>query len=235
MISVCIATYNGGRYIKEQLLSIIPQLSPDDEIIISDDRSSDNTVSVIESINCLLCRIIYNKERRGYTSNFENAISHAKGDYIFLSDQDDVWYNDKVSVMMSALMDCDLIVSDAMIVDSDLREISNSFYSERLPRKTLIGNIIKFGYIGCCMAFRKDLLCKALPFPTNHVLCTHDNWLFLIAKAFFKVKIMDDKLVYYRRHGKNTSTGSKTNDTTLTFKLRYRGYLIYNLIKRIWQ
>lgn len=235
MISVCIATYNGERYIKEQLLSIIPQLSLGDEIIISDDYSSDHTVDVVKSIASPLVHIIYNDGEQGYTANFENALKHTNGDYIILSDQDDVWAVDKVNIIMSALEVCDFVVSDAIIVDSDLREIATSFYQERLPRKTLMGNIIKFGYIGCCMAFKHKVLEKALPFPSNHVLCTHDNWLFLVAKAFFKVNIVNDKLVYYRRHSQNVSTGSKTNNTSMVFKLRYRAYLICNLMRRAWR
>lgn len=84
MISVCIATYNGERFIKEQLLSIIGQLSPDDEIIISDDGSADNTLGIVRELNSPLIKIFTNTGEHGYTPNFENALSHAKGDYLSL-------------------------------------------------------------------------------------------------------------------------------------------------------
>ena len=91
MISVCIATYNGAATISAQLTSIIPQLSPEDEIIISDDRSSDNTIEVIQTLKCPLIRIIQGPAAGSPIPNFENALKAAKGDYIFLSDQDDKW------------------------------------------------------------------------------------------------------------------------------------------------
>ena len=80
MISVCIATYNGERFIKEQLLSIIGQLSPDDEIIISDDGSADNTLGIVRELNSPLMKIFTKTGEHGYTPNFENALSHTKGD-----------------------------------------------------------------------------------------------------------------------------------------------------------
>lgn len=97
MISVCLATYNGQQYILEQLQTILPQLSEDDEIIISDDNSTDNTVNLIKSINDNRIKIFINKSgKRIYTKNFENAINHSLGDFIFLCDQDDVWMPNKV-------------------------------------------------------------------------------------------------------------------------------------------
>lgn len=117
MITVCIATYNGSRYIRQQLLSILPQLAETDEIVVSDDGSTDDTSEIVRSIGDKRIRIVdnrkgeggkhYHKEKDGkhyhkeeggknalsnsLTQNFENALRHAKGDYIFLSDQDDVW------------------------------------------------------------------------------------------------------------------------------------------------
>ena len=91
MISVCIATYNGEKYIKEQLLSILPQLGKKDEVIISDDHSTDNTLDIVKGLNDNRIKIVMNNREKGYTSNFENALSYAIGDYIFLSDQDDIW------------------------------------------------------------------------------------------------------------------------------------------------
>ena len=91
MISVCIATYNGEKYIEEQIASILPQLKENDEIIISDDYSTDNTIQVLTKINSKKIKIFKNQGEKGYTSNFENAIKQAKGNYIFLCDQDDVW------------------------------------------------------------------------------------------------------------------------------------------------
>ena len=229
-ISVCIATYNGEKYIKEQLMSILPQLGVNDEIIISDDNSTDNTLNIIKSINDNRIIIVTNKGKKGYTPNFENAIKNATGDFIFLSDQDDVWIPAKVQTCMEYFKSVDFIVSDATIIDDKGNIIYNSFFSIRNPYSTLLGNIFKFGYLGCCMAFKRKIIKVALPFPKKHKLCTHDNWLFLVSKTYYNVKIVNEKLIKYRRHNNNISSGGIKNTTSLCFKVLYRLYLIYHLL-----
>ena len=204
MISVCIATYNGALYIKEQLNSILPQLSDNDEIIISDDHSTDDTLQIIRSINDKRIKIFINQGEKGYTPNFENALQKALGEYIFLCDQDDIWMENKVSYCINELQSYDFIVSDAVIINSDGQATKDSFYKERIVYKSLIGNIYKFGYLGCCMAFKRNILEKVLPFPHNHQYCTHDNWIFLIAKSFYKSTISNEQLIKYRRHSTNS-------------------------------
>jgi len=232
MISVCLTTYNGARFIKEQLESILTQIDKEDEIIISDDSSTDTTVEIINTINDKRIKLFKNEKNIGYTNNFEKALGFAKGDIIFLSDQDDIWCQNKVKTFLNYFDIYDLLVSDAMVIDEQKNIINNSFFMLRKPKKTKIGNILKFGYLGCCMAFKKEILLKALPFPGNNTLCTHDNWLFLIGCCFFKYKILDDKLILYRRHTNNMSTGGIKNTTSLLFKIHYRLYLIINLICR---
>ena len=100
MISVCMASYNGEKYIKEQIDSILKQLSDEDELVISDDGSTDNTLSVIQSIHDKRIKLIHNQGEHGYSRNFENALKNSKGDYIFLSDQDDVWKDNKVETIL---------------------------------------------------------------------------------------------------------------------------------------
>ena len=102
-ISVCLASYNGAQYIEEQLKSILPQLNPTDEVILSDDHSADNTVQLVQALNDPRIKLIQNEGERGYTRNFENALNHATGDILFLSDQDDVWHDDKVKIMLKEL------------------------------------------------------------------------------------------------------------------------------------
>ena len=232
MISVCIATYNGSLYIEEQLHSILPQISKNDEIIISDDYSTDNTIDIIRNIHDNRIKIFFNQKEKGYTSNFEHALSHASGDYIFLCDQDDIWMENKVSFCLKQLKKYDFIVSDAFIIDPQGKIINDSFYKQRIVYHSFIGNIYKFGYLGCCMAFKRTILQKAMPFPSNHQYCTHDNWLFLIAKYFYKTKISNEKLIKYRRHNTNSSTGGLKKSTSFYFKIAYRFYLIQQLVKR---
>ena len=235
MKSVCIASYNGARYIKEQLESILPQLSEEDEIIVCDDHSTDNTVEVVRQMSYKQIRLVENKENRGYTGNFEHCLSLARGEYIFLCDQDDVWEPDKVSVCMQALENADFVVSDATITDAGGKQIHDSFFTERGVHRSWLGNVVKFGYLGCLCAFRKNVRDKALPFPRRHDLCTHDNWLFLVAKTFFRVKVINQPLVRYRRHGGNASKGSENAGASAIFRIHYRLYLLQHLFLRAFR
>lgn len=231
MISVCIATYNGEKYIKEQLLSILEQLGKDDEIIISDDCSTDNTIGIIEKLSDSRIKIFFNKEK-GYTSNFENALKHVGGDIVFISDQDDIWNPNKVRICLEELKSVDLVVSDCQLINSNNEIISDSYFELRSVKKSNWGNLIKFSYLGCCLAFRSEILKKALPFPSNRQFCTHDNWLFLVGSFLFRHKVLDDKLIYYRRHDGNVSSGGLISATSRWFKIKYRIYLCFFLIKR---
>lgn len=233
MISVCIATYNGEKYIKEQLESILTQLNNQDEVIISDDGSQDNTLAIIQSLKSPLIKIYKNKKKHGYTANFENALRHAKGDYIFLSDQDDIWMSNKVCFCIEKLQHHDLVATDATIIDDKGQVINSSFFKLRCPQKGLLGNLIKFGYLGCCLAFRRKIVEKALPFPHKHNLCTHDNWIFLIAQCFYRTAIIDIPLLHYRRHNLNASSGAINQHKSILFRIHYRLYIIWQLIKRI--
>lgn len=235
MISVCIATYNGRKFIEEQIKSIIPQLSQDDEIIISDDNSTDKTIQEIRNINDKRIKIFFNNGKKGYTSNFENALKQASGQIIFLSDHDDIWCDNKVSEMLQILKVSDFVVSDCYVVDQNKEILADLYFELRQPYKSLIGNIFKFGYLGCCFAFRKEILKKVLPFPQQHNLCTHDNWIFLIAKTYYKTSITNKRLIKYRRHDANTSNGGIKSDTTILFKIKYRLYLLANIYLRLFK
>ena len=233
MISVCIATYNGEKFIKDQLLSILEQIGPNDEIIISDDLSKDKTIEIIENLKDGRIKIFFNVEK-GYTSNFENALKQASGDFIFMSDQDDFWNPNKVEVCLKELKIYDLVVSDCKLIDGTNEIISDSYFELRNVKKSSWGNLIKFSYLGCCLAFRSEILKKALPFPSNRQFCTHDNWLFLVGSFLFKHKVLDDKLIYYRRHDGNVSSGGLISATSGWFKIKYRIYLCFFLIKRFF-
>lgn len=234
MISVCIATYNGEKYIKEQVQSILTQLNDDDEVIISDDNSNDSTIKIVKNLNDSRIKIITNKYEKGYTKNFQNAIENAKGDYIFLSDQDDIWKENKKDTMLFYLKKgYDFVVSDAEIVNEKLELIYHSFYKFRNSKPGFYMNILRFSYIGCCMAFTKNVKKLILPFPNNQKYCTHDNWIYIISSYFFKIYHINEQLILYRRHENNTSLGGKKSSNNIIFKTIYRIYIIYHLFIRI--
>lgn len=229
MVSVCIATYNGEKYIHQQLDSILKQLREDDEIIISDDSSTDRTLEIIQSFNDKRIHVFPNNQFYSPIFNFENAIKHAQGDYIFLSDQDDIWMDNKVEKMMDVLQHFVLVVSDCYVVDKDCCIIHNSFFKEK-PTTGILKNLIKNNYLGCCMAFRKELLSKALPFPKR--IAMHDIWLGLCGALFYDTAFIPDRLIMYRRHGGNASPTAEKSKYGLKYKISYRIDMIICLIKR---
>ena len=230
MISVCMATYNGEKYIKEQLSSILSQLSEKDEIIVSDDSSTDKTVEIIESFQDKRIKILKNNKFRQPNLNFENALKYSKGDIIFLSDQDDVWVKNKVEIILNQLKKYDLIVSDAFITNEKLNITNESLFSEVNSNRGILKNIIKNTYYGCCMAFKRKVLKKALPFPKTREI-GHDLWLGIIADRYFKVKFLKEKLIYFRRH-ENTLTTIKKSKRRLIVKLLGRVKVLYYFLKK---
>ena len=225
MISVCIATYNGGKYFKKQLDSILTQLGNIDEVIVSDDGSKDETIKVIDSFRDDRIKIYHNDGPHGVVPNFENALRHAKGDIIFFSDQDDIWAENKVEVMVKALEDADLVVHDALIMDKDDNVSDVNYYSLRPPHEGFWKNLYKNCFVGSCMAFRASLLPKVLPFP-KHILW-HDMWIGLMASKIGRVKFIDDKLLYYRRHGDNASPTGEKSTFSVGKQLEYRLQMLY--------
>lgn len=230
MISVCMATYNGEKYIKEQLSSILSQLSEKDEIIVSDDSSTDKTVEIIESFQDKRIKILKKNKFRQPNLNFENALKYSKGDIIFLSDQDDVWIENKVEIILNQLKKYDLIVSDAFITNEKLNITNESLFSEVNSNRGILKNIIKNTYYGCCMAFKRKVLKKALPFPKTREI-GHDLWLGIIADRYFKVKFLKEKLIYFRRH-ENTLTTIKKSKRRLIVKLLGRVKVLYYFLKK---
>lgn len=227
MISVCMATFNGVKYIECQLHSILQQLNEDDEVVISDDGSCDRTIDVIELINDSRIRIIKN-DRHGVVHNFENAILNARGSYIFLADQDDEWMPNKVERCMDGLKKFDCIVTDCYVCDGEGVIVRDSFFELNRTKKGRFYNlVIKNGYIGCCMAFRKEILLKVLPFPQDIPL--HDLWIGNIAAFHFKVGWISDKLVKYRRHGANASCAAERSDASFMKRVGYRWRIIKHL------
>lgn len=211
MLSVCMPTYNGEKFIGRQLASILNQLGENDEVVISDDSSTDRTVEIIKSFNDKRIRLLEGNKFHSPIYNLENALKNARGDFIFLSDQDDEWTEEKVKICLENLKNFDLVIHDADVVDAEGKEIAESFFKINHTKSGKIYNLLKNGYVGCCMCFSKKLLNSLLPFPKN--LPMHDIYIGNYA-AFngFKVKFISDRLIHYRRHGNNASiTGEKSH------------------------
>lgn len=227
-ISVCMAVYNGEDFIKEQIDSILPQLKDSDELIVSDDGSTDQTLSIINSYAD--DRIsVYPSGRKNIILNFENALKKATGEIIFLSDQDDVWYPNKVSKMVKYLQDFDLVFSNASVFNDTIDETTLLFNKGKI-RTGLFRNLIKNNFIGATMAFNRPILDKALPFPVN--IYMHDAWIGSVAEIGGKTFYLDEPLIFYRRHGGNASqTGEKSKNSFLK-KIAMRYNLMFCLLKR---
>lgn len=203
-ISVCMAVFNGENYILEQIESVLAQLGESDELIICDDQSSDATASLITQKH-LDQRVKYykNPSKLGVIKNFEKALSLSKGNIIFLCDQDDVWLNNKVAISVKNLEKHLLVLSDCILIDENKKVIHQSFFSLNNSRLGIMRNLYKNSYMGCCMAFRRELLDTALPIPGNVPM--HDVWLGLLAEFKGSVCFLDKPLILYRRHEKNTA------------------------------
>lgn len=228
MISVCIATYNGERFIREQIDSILRQLSSDDEIIVSDDGSTDNTISIINGISDKRIKVIEVSGKHSPTLNFECALKASKGYYIFMSDQDDVWKPNKVNICMEWLQRYDCVVSDAEVTDSSLNPLYPSLYAIMQVRQGRIYNTIwKNGYTGCCMAFRRNVLEASLPFPKD--IPMHDIWIGNVAAYKYNVKFIPDKLIFYRRHEDTSSCNAKRSKYSIWQQMKFRWSVIKNI------
>lgn len=228
MISVCMATYNGARFIERQLSSILCQLGNSDEVIISDDGSTDGTLEIISKQTDPRIRVINGPHRHSPVFNFERAMGEVRGEFIFLSDQDDEWIPNKVKVMLQYLRRYSCVISDCRTIDGEGHELESSFYA---INGTHFGRwynlLLKNGYLGCCMAFRRCVMQASMPFPPD--IPMHDIWIGNIAAFHFTLCFIPDKLVSYRRHGDNTSSAAEPSKYTLYEKLRFRWILVRRL------
>jgi glycosyltransferase involved in cell wall biosynthesis len=228
-VSICMATHNGANFLNEQLDSILIQLHENDELIISDDGSTDDTLKILRSYNNWI-KILPPKKFNNPAKNFEYTLMYSQNEIIFLADQDDIWHPEKIKFMTGALESSDLAVCDCRMMDEDNNVIAASFFEANESSQGLINNFIKNSFVGCCMAFRKKVLAKALPFPEPVFM--HDQWIGLIAQKYFKVTFLPQILVDYRRHSKNFSTTGSKSKNSLGKKVISRVKLAKMLLQR---
>ncbi|WP_371375386.1 glycosyltransferase family 2 protein [Thalassotalea aquiviva] len=229
------ATYNGEKYIKMQLSSILEQIGSRDELIIVDDCSQDNTAKLVRSLNDERIKFIQNENNLGVVANFYKGLTEAKGDFIFLSDQDDYWEENKVSLISESLKNYDLVCHDCRVTDMKLNVTGESYFEFRKSGKGLLKNFFKNGYIGCCMAFKKEVFEAAHKGFLNAPM--HDVWLGLVAEIKgFKVNFINEKLIKYRRHENVVSeTGRNTQYIPTHKALRSRLTLLKLIINILYK
>ncbi|MEQ8304002.1 MAG: glycosyltransferase family 2 protein [Cyclobacteriaceae bacterium] len=225
------ATYNGEKYVLEQVNSILKQLSENDELIISDDSSQDSTVQIIESIGDHRIKLFPKQVYKNPIFNFENALRNSSGDIIFLSDQDDIWMPNKIKIMTPIIMQHHLALSDCALIDEhgDITELS--YFSMINSKPGRWRNLLNTNpYVGCCMGFSRQLLNLALPFPKK--IPMHDFWLGMIGEFYFRPIFVPQPLTYYRRHDNNASITGVKSTNSLIKKIGFRLQVILPLILR---
>jgi glycosyltransferase involved in cell wall biosynthesis len=230
-ISVCMATCNGGKFIARQLQTILSQLSAGDEVVISDDSSTDDTLAIVERFADPRIRLFPGQIFCSPTYNFENALNQARGEIIFLSDQDDEWVEGWVEAALVELQHASLVVCDAHVMDfaGTLQPTATVYSGIRKPG--VIRNFYRNGYMGSCCAFRREILSRALPFPPH--LPWHDWWLGLIADAFFRSTFLPRKMVRHRLHDSNASPTGQTSTYSLARKISMRWHIFVSLANRV--
>lgn len=230
MVSVCMAAYNGGRFITAQLRSVCAQLAAEDEVVISDDGSTDDTIERIEEMSDRRIRLYRHERRTTIAANFENALRHARGDLIILCDQDDVWLEGRVAAAKRALRGRLLMVCDCQFVRDDGAVVVESFFALYGAGPGLVKNLMKNTYMGSAMSFRRELLDIALPFPPS--IPMHDQWLGLVAELSGSVRFVPEVLVRHNCHAGNASPTVTRVALPLHTRLWQRWVLLTHLAAR---
>lgn len=193
-VSVAMATYNGEKYINEQIDSIMVNLKENDELVISDDGSKDKTREIIEEYVKNDNRIkLIDGPKNGVKQNFANAISNCNGEYIFLADQDDIWEKNKVELVLNCFNKekCTLVIHDNQVINENEEVVIPSFFEYRNSGRGKFKNIWKNTYIGCCMAFKSEIKKDILPIPNNIEM--HDQWIGIVNEMVREVCVFKGK------------------------------------------
>jgi len=225
LVSIAMCTYNGERFLKEQLDSILSQSYTNLELIITDDCSSDKTIKILEQYQKIDTRIkIYqNEENLGFSKNFEKAISLCNGEYIALSDQDDIWKKNKIEKFLLEIKDNVLIYSDAILIDKKATELDknllqpkNRLVSGRCNKSFFFVNSIS----GNTLMFKKELTKYILPIPKE--MSFHDIWIGFVASTYGTITFTQESMTYYRRYQEQVTSHQNLIHKNLIDKLLYR-------------
>jgi glycosyltransferase involved in cell wall biosynthesis len=213
------ATYNGEKYLSEQIDSILAQLDVRDELVVSDDGSTDGTMGILRGFGNAL-RVVGESRVGGVVPNFSRALDHARGELILLADQDDVWLPGRVELFRAELARHDLVLTNALVVDENLRPVGKTLFDQTHPKPGFWRNLRRNSFVGCCMGFRRSLLMTALPLPK--VTPWHDWLLGLLASLRGSAVQLDTPLLLYRRHGSNASPTGEGSTNGIVRKAELR-------------
>lgn len=215
------ATYNGAQYIHEQLQSFVDQTQKPDELVITDDCSTDQTEAIIREFAKtapFTVNFHRNEKNLGYSGNFNAALMKTTGDLVFLSDQDDVWFQEKIEHMAGVAErnpEALVVMNDAALTDGALNEVGLT----KVGQIRSVGLRVESFVMGCCCAVRRELLDFALPIPEG--FRAHDGWLVRIADSL-KAKVVDTRVLqYYRRHDSNESQFIANRTTKVVRRTRF--------------
>jgi glycosyltransferase involved in cell wall biosynthesis len=195
-VSVVMCTYNGEKYLREQLDSIIDQTYPIFEIIVQDDCSTDGTLFVLSEYEPRI-KILKNKENKGYNENFKSVLYKARGDLIVIADQDDIWTKDKIEKLVTNIGDNFLIFSKSIRFDNHNTQYTIHNTQQTIPNVAIEEIAFRNKISGHTMLIRKELLYAVKYWDTRYF---YDWWLAIAAAYLDKVAFLDKPLVFWRRH-----------------------------------
>lgn len=219
LISIALCTYNGEKYITEQLNSILEQSYQNLEIILVDDGSTDQTFSILQDFQRKdqRIRLYQNEKNLGFNANFNHALSLTTGDYIAIADQDDIWEKEKVAYMANAIKDDILLYHDSILIDEKGNSIGKKISD--LHRFVKGDCSVFFLYHNCvsghaCL-FHRSLLNYCNPFPPQMY---YDWWMAYTAACLGKINFITPSFVKHRRHSESSTVNDKTNAKTQRIK-----------------
>ena len=232
-ISVVVATYNGARFVEAQLDSLLAALDVNDEIVVSDDGSKDETRAIVASIEDSRIRLLPAGPRLGYQGNFARAIASARGRFVFFADQDDICLPIRISASLAALRNHQCIFGDATLINENLEVMSISHHKLRQTKALTTAHLFAYPTaIGATMACRREFLELALPFPKK---VPHDHWMSVLAAARGELGFVHQPLILYRRHGSAvSSTGARSTralPTILAERARLAWAVAHSIVK----
>lgn len=227
-IDILLATYNGEKFVKEQIESILSQTYENFNLIISDDASTDNTLNILEEYEKKDTRIkVFKKEKnKGLIDNFEFLLKNVTSDYFMFSDQDDIWKKDKIEKSINKLKEenSGLVYTDLEIVDEKLNVIYPSYWKyKQIYKKIIKYNNFEALYLnnfvtGCTILAKSKYIKDILPLPRNSKFVLHDYWTALIISAKDKISYVEEPTIQYRQHKNNRVGSSRKSDQLENFE-----------------